>query len=101
MSGECRSGVVVGPNGEPISVDTLPPSDTDRWVPRRKAEVVYAIRGGLLSREEACRRYSISSAELFSWERLLDEHGMRALRVTRTQQYRDASAPADEGTERC
>lgn len=76
------------PFGEPLTAETLPPADTVRWVPRRKAQVVCAIRGGLITREEACSRYGISNAELFGWERLLDEEGPRALRATRTQRYR-------------
>lgn len=87
---------VLDPYGEPITRETLPPSDTVRWMPRRKAQVVCAIRGGLLSREEACERYGISSAELFSWERLLDEHGLKALRVTMTREYRQAATPGEK-----
>jgi hypothetical protein len=32
----------------------LPPSDTKRWVMRRKADVVSAVRCGLLTLEQAC-----------------------------------------------
>ncbi len=88
MSRDSSGRTVTDPFGEPLTVDTLPPADTVRWVPRRKAQVVCAIRGGLISRQEACDRYGISNAELFSWEKLLDDHGLRALRVTRTQRYR-------------
>lgn len=98
MSEKSPGGIIVDPYGEPITVDTLPPADTVRWVPRRKAQVICAIRSGLISREEACERYAISSAELFAWEHLLDEHGLRALRVTRTQQYRQAIALTEEST---
>jgi len=98
MSAE-RPGRVVGdPYREPVTIDKLPPPDVVRWVPRRKAQVVGAIRGGLISRDEACDRYGISSAELFSWEHLLEEHGLRALRVTRTQRYRKLSASIKEDT---
>ena len=40
---------VVGPTGTPLTLRDLPPVNTDRWVIRRKAEVVAAVRGGLLS----------------------------------------------------
>ncbi len=96
MSGDSPGRVIIDPFGEPLTVNTLPPADTVRWVPRRKARVVCAIRGGLISRQEACDRYSISDAELFSWEKLLDDHGLRALRVTRTQRYRQASRAIPE-----
>ena len=40
--------------------DDLPPESTHRWVARRKAQVVAAVRDGRLSFEDACRRYNIS-----------------------------------------
>ncbi|HEX7727075.1 MAG TPA: DUF1153 domain-containing protein, partial [Rhizomicrobium sp.] len=40
---------VMGPNGRWLSLADLPPPDTKRWVPRRKAEIVAAVRGGILS----------------------------------------------------
>ncbi len=89
MSGNSPSRTVIDPYGEPLTIDTLPPADTVRWVPRRKARVVCAIREGLISRQEVCDRYGVSDAELFSWEKLLG-HGPGALRVTRTQRYRQA-----------
>ena len=47
-----RVRYVIGPDGSPLTVADLPPKDTKRWVIRRKAEVVAAVRGGLLSLEE-------------------------------------------------
>ncbi len=67
----------------------LPPADTKRWVPSRKAEVVRAIRDGVIGRTEACARYSISVEELRLWERAIDAAGTAGLRVTRVQIYRD------------
>ena len=96
MSGNSPGKAVIDPFGEPLTVDTLPPADTTRWVPRRKAQVVCAIRGGLISRQEACDRYGISDEELFSWEKLLDDHGLRALHITKTQRYRQAATSEDE-----
>jgi hypothetical protein len=66
----------------------LPPVDTKRWVVRRKAEVLAAISDGRIGRAEACRRYSISEAELRLWERAIDCAGVPGLRVTRVQIYR-------------
>ena len=85
-----RSGKpsVIGPSGEPMTIDDLPPPNTRRWVVRRKAEVVTGVRAGLISLEEACRRYSLSVEEFLSWQRLIESHGMRGLRTTRLQQYR-------------
>ncbi len=66
----------------------LPPSDTQRWVVRRKAAVVAAVRGGLLTLDDACRRYTLSVEEFVSWEKGIERHGVAGLRVTRLQDYR-------------
>src|SRR3546814_2422930 len=55
-----RPSKVIGPLGEPLTLDSLPPRDTTRWVVRRKAEVVAAVSGGLLSVDEACERYGLT-----------------------------------------
>ena len=49
-----RVKYVIGPDGSPLTIADLPAPGTKRWVIRRKAEVVAAVRGGLLSLEEAC-----------------------------------------------
>ncbi|WP_336279459.1 CtrA inhibitor SciP [Bartonella sp. CB175] len=79
---------VIGPDGSPLTIADLPPKTTRRWVIRRKAEVVAAIRGGLLSLEEACQRYSLTVEEFLSWQDLIDQHGLAGLRTTRIQHYR-------------
>jgi len=84
-----RPASVIGPLGEELTLQTLPQPGTRRWVVRRKAEVVAAVQGGLLSFDEACERYSLSLEELASWERNIDRSGMKGLRVTRLQHYRD------------
>jgi len=38
----------------------LPSPDTKRWVVRRKAVVVNAVRSGSITLQEACRRYRLS-----------------------------------------
>ena len=70
------------------SVDTLPPTDTKRWVIRRKAEVVAAVRAGVISLDDACKRYTLSVEEFLTWQRLVESHGLPGLRVTRLQDYR-------------
>ncbi len=80
---------VPGPLGRAITLDSLPPPDTRRWVVRRKAEVIAAIRGGLLTAAEACARYRLSPEELELWQDSLDRAGVPGLRVTRIQLYRD------------
>jgi transposase-like protein len=72
----------------PLLDSVLPAPDTKRWSPARKAAVVAAARAGLISREEACRRYRLSDEELSAWERDLDKNGVPGLRTTRLQCYR-------------
>jgi hypothetical protein len=89
-SGQLRSRInyVIGPDGSPLTIADLPPPGTHRWVIRRKAEVVAAVRGGLLSLEEACGRYKLTVEEYLSWQRSIDRHGLAGLRTTRIQDYR-------------
>jgi hypothetical protein len=68
----------------------LPPRETKRWVARRKAAVVTAVRSGAIGLEEACRRYELSEEEFHAWERGIEAYGVAGLRVTRLQIYRDA-----------
>ena len=83
-----RPDKVIGPLGEALTVETLPPPSTTRWVVRRKAEVVAAVNGGLLSVDEVCERYSLTAEEFAGWQRAIDRSGMPGLRVTRIQHYR-------------
>ena len=88
MNGE---KTVPGPMG-PLTLADLPPADTQRWVVRRKAEVLAAIRGGLIDRAEARRRWRLSDEELALWERAVDCAGVPGLRVTRVQIYQPVFA---------
>ena len=72
----------------PIAIG-LPSSDTTRWVARRKAAVVSAVRSGAIGLEEACGRYELSEEEFLAWERAITTHGVAGLRITRFQIYRD------------
>ncbi|MES3099652.1 DUF1153 domain-containing protein [Sphingomonas faeni] len=83
-----RPGKVIGPLGEQLTLDTLPPPSTTRWVVRRKAEVVAAVNGGLLSVDDVCARYGLTVEEFASWQRAIDRSGMPGLRVTRIQHYK-------------
>ncbi|MGF1620686.1 MAG: DUF1153 domain-containing protein [Rhodomicrobiaceae bacterium] len=83
-----RAKYVMGPDGSPLTIADLPPPSTKRWVIRRKAEVVAAVRGGLLSLGDACDRYRLTVDEFLSWQRSIQKHGLPGLRATRLQQYR-------------
>jgi hypothetical protein len=78
---------VIGPDGTPLTIADLPEPGTKRWVIRRKAQVVAAVRGGLLSIEDACSRYMLTVEEFLSWQSSIDQHGLAGLRTTRTQEY--------------
>ena len=79
---------VIGPDGSPLTVADLPKADTKRWVIKRKAMVVAAVRGGLLSLEDACSRYMLTADEFLSWQVTIDRYGLAGLRSTRIKQYR-------------
>jgi hypothetical protein len=83
-----RPKYVTGPDGSPLTIADLPRPGTKRWVIRRKAEVVAAVRGGLLSLEEACARYALTVDEFLSWQYSIDAYGYLGLRTTRLQEYR-------------
>lgn len=83
-----RPADVIGPRGEVLTLAKLPPAGIGRWSPRRKAEVVVAVAGGLLTIEEACERYSLSIEEFTRWRSTWERGGMRKLRVTRVQEDR-------------
>ena len=78
---------VIGPDGSPLRITDLPPPQTKRWVVRRKAEVVAAVRGGLLSLEQACQLYRLDREEFHSWEYCIDRYGLVALKATHVQFY--------------
>lgn len=83
-----RPSQVIGPLGEPLTLDSLPAAHTRRWVVRRKAEVVAAVNGGLITVDEVLDRYDLSLEEFTSWQRAVERSGMPGLRVTRIQHYR-------------
>ena len=82
---------VIGPDGERMTRKDLPAPDKGRWVPRRKARVVAAVEGGLLSAHEAFDLYDISEEDFSSWQRAFGRHGLKGLRVTRLRETRTAS----------
>lgn len=92
----------VGPDGERMTIADLPAPDTKRWVPRIKARIVAAVEGGLISRDEAMKRYLLSEEEFDAWKAAFSRLGMRGLKVTKISQNRvppdrksQAAEPAD------
>jgi len=79
---------VLAPDGTVLTLADLPSPDTQRWVASRKAIVVAAVRGGLLSMSDACARYRLTTEEFLSWQTQVDRNGLQGLRTTRIQEYR-------------
>lgn len=79
---------IIGPDGRKLTMADLPPADTTRWVVRRKAEVIAAVREGMLSRDEALEYYGLTSEEFDSWLSKIEEYGVAGLRTTRIRHYR-------------
>jgi hypothetical protein len=84
----CRN-YVLRPGGRVLTVQDLPPVHGARWVTSRKADLVAAVRGGLISLEAACTRYRLSVEEFQAWQRMIDRSGMSGLRATYVLESRD------------
>jgi hypothetical protein len=87
-----NGGVTAADPADPFA--ELPSPETKRWVVWRKAVVVQAVRTGLISLQEACRRYNLSLEEFLAWQRAIERYGVPGLRVTRLQIYRDTDEDA-------
>ena len=76
------------PDGTVMTHADLPCADTRRWVASRKAAVVRGVVYGLLSKDEALKRYNLSDDEFIEWVRAVSTHGEAALKATMLQKYR-------------
>ena len=76
------------PDGKVMSRADLPADTTRRWVTSRKAAVVRGVTYGLISKDEALERYSLSKEEFTHWVRAVAKHGENALKATCAQVYR-------------
>ena len=81
---------IIGPQGNVLTREMLPPSDTTRWVASRKAQVVSAVEAGLLTLDQALMRYDLSLEEFCAWRRAMDRGGVAGLRATWAQASRAA-----------
>ena len=85
---EKKLNYVIGPSGSRLTLNDLPPPDTARWIPRKKAEIVAAVRGGLLSLDEAQDRYALTLEEFSAWQDSIDHFGVKGLYMTHSRKYR-------------
>ena len=74
-----------------VTLEDLPPANTRRWVSRRKAAVVAGVKAGLITLEEACRRYALSEDEFNTWAHNLDSYGLAGLKTTQIRRLRGRS----------
>jgi hypothetical protein len=79
---------VIGHDGRHLTLVDLPATNLKRWLPCHKASIVSVVRGGLITVDEICQRYGLSVEELNIWERALDRHGIKGLRVTKGRSAR-------------
>ena len=82
---------IKGLDGVEITIADLPPRDTKRWVSSRKAVVVIAVEGGLISLDDACARYRLSVEEFLGWQRAVQRYGVQGLKVTRAKDLRSVA----------
>ncbi len=86
-----RKAWTVGPTGEALTREELP-KPGERWTAYRKATVVAALHGELVSMDEMIEVYGLTIEELSSWQRGFDRFGMAGLRMTYSQKIRDKIA---------
>lgn len=79
---------VIGPDGKALTLAMLPGVGERRWVVQRKAQVVAAVNGGLLTLEDALLRFDLTIDEYAGWARAVERSGLAGLRVTQSQRYR-------------
>lgn len=83
--------------GNVITVQDLPPGDTKRWTPNKKAIVVRAVRNGLLPLEAVLERYHMTEKEFLMWEQGLKSSGVDGLKVTHYQSRRKTPSKNESG----
>jgi hypothetical protein len=96
-NGQTSSGdAVAGPDQRHRSAAFSLPSGRMRWVPQRKAEVVEAVRDGLLTLDQARERYALSIEEFLTWQHGVTLFGLAGLRVYGTQGRERTKSPPEE-----
>lgn len=83
---------VRGADGSALSLSDLPAANSQRWVTRHKANVVAAVRGGLISLDDVCLRYGVTTEEFLVWSGAFDRFGVKGLRTTRSQKNKNTES---------
>jgi hypothetical protein len=71
--------LVRGLDKGPLRMRDLPKPGTTRWNGQRKVVLIGALRGGLITKDEAQRRYDLTEAELDAWEARFEADGIGGL----------------------
>jgi hypothetical protein len=64
-----------------------------RWTPKRKAEIINALKAGTLTPEAAQLQFDLSDEELNAWMHNYDAYGPKGLRTTKFQMYAHRRRP--------
>jgi hypothetical protein len=48
------------------------------------------VQDGLITLDEACRRYALTTEEFLTWRYAVSRFGLPGLRTTRAQQFRES-----------
>ena len=86
-----RVSGVSGPEGLTLTPKSLPPRNT-RWFARRKAEVIVAVRGGMLAMVDTIERYTLSVEEFTEWEHAYERGGLLALCHCENHRLKDGAS---------
>ena len=73
--GQVEGYRTAGRNPFELTFANLPPPDIRRWNTVRKVFVVRAIQVGVLSFDQASKRYNLSAEEFVSWHKLAANFG--------------------------
>jgi hypothetical protein len=74
--------------GNVITKADLPSPKTRRWVNSRKAILVRAVQGDIITREELLELYNMEDREFAIWEREFAQYGAEGLKQTKMQKRR-------------
>jgi hypothetical protein len=93
-----RPEVVPGLDAGPLRLTDLPEPGTRRWTGLRKVQVLGAVRGGLITRDEAWNRYGLTETELNNWDAQYQTSGVRGLYLPRTKKVRGEPGHTEQRT---
>jgi len=75
-------------SSRPGAAPSKAPPLIKRWPPAMKAKVLEEVRDGVLSLDEACKRYALSIEEYLTWQHGIELFGMAGLQVNKQQELR-------------